>query len=81
MIVVKVELWSAQTGKKTPLAAFVVSNDGTGTDSHGNYDVKVLRKGSSDLDKPIRTGRVESHARHSLPVLTLIRRALEACRY
>jgi hypothetical protein len=79
MIVVRVELWPASGAKPSPLACVVITNDGTGTASRGSYDARVLRKGSSDLSKPIRTGRVENYPRASYHVLRLVLRALRAC--
>lgn len=52
MIVVRVELWSAQTGKKTELARMHITNIGDGTKTHGNYLGKIFRgRSKKALDK------------------------------
>lgn len=78
MIVVRVELHSAITGKVTEIAKMRISNDGTGNGPRGNYDVATLRKGDSDHSAPLRAGRVEGHARLSYHVWKLVARALAA---
>lgn len=81
MIVVTVALHSAVTGRVTELGTMVISNDDTGTETHGNYDVRLGRKGASIervLDNPLRHGRVERHARLSLNVWKLVSKAIEA---
>lgn len=83
MIVVKVELHSAITGRVTELGCMVISNDGAGTRSHGNYDVRLGRKGASIariLDAPQRRGRVDGHARNALSVWALVAKALTSLR-
>jgi hypothetical protein len=87
MIIVKVELHSAITGRKTPLAAAILINDGTGTQKAGNYDAKFLgKRGIKKLAEKgvmdaLRSSRVEGHARLSKPVWTLIKKALEGAGY
>lgn len=85
MIVVRVELWSAITGRKTLLGQAVISNDGTGTLDRGNYDVRVGRKGQEDLGtvyaEPQRRGRVENFARNSKNIWYLLRQALQSAGY
>lgn len=76
MLVVRIELWSARTGKKTELGAMVISNTG-GTAARGDYEVRVartferLRKG-----KLWRTGEVKDFPRRSLLAWDLLLRAL-----
>ncbi len=79
MIVVKVELHSAVTGKVTELGVMHISNDGSlGNTSKGNYDVTVFRKNSDTINCK---GRVENHARHSLSIWSLLRKALQSVSY
>jgi len=52
MIIIKVELWSAITGKTTELARMSIVNDGSGTNRYGNYIGTVYRGRSKEqLDK------------------------------
>ncbi len=52
MIVIKVELWSARTGKKTELARMHISNMGDGTDIRANYVGETFKGRSKDaLDR------------------------------
>lgn len=76
MIVVKIELHSARTGKVTELGRLHIANDGTGTKSRGNYNVTKIGKRRRKL--PPVTARVENFPRLSYSVFRLLRRALEA---
>jgi hypothetical protein len=76
VIVVKVELHSAITGEITEIGRTIIYNDGSGDALTGNYGVRVMRKGTTETIQ--REARVEKHARQSLPIWVLIRRALEA---
>lgn len=90
MIVVEVKLHSAITGKVTTLGTMTIANDGTGTTSRGNYDVKVIKKsrkhpvglsasvGSSDV---FRTAKVKNYARNSRPIWDLVALALKDLNY
>lgn len=93
MIVVKVELHSAITGKVTEIGRMLLGNDGTAPDiARGNYDARVLRRRESTLDEALlddpfaqwqdapttRTGRVESFPRLSYNVWRLVIRALKS---
>lgn len=81
MIVVTVALHSAINGRVSELGRMVISNDGTGENTHGNYDVRLGRKGASlerVLDQPQRRGRVERHARLAQSVWSLVAKALLA---
>lgn len=87
MIVVKIELHSAITGKVTELAKAIICNVG-GTRTKGNYEARAYRKGapmprtSEELNsKAIRSGRVEGHQRLAKSVWVLVRKALEAMDY
>lgn len=81
MIVVKVELWGAQTGKVRELFRMTLSNDGTqGDGNKGNYDVALYRKGIR-IVRPgsvLRRGRVENFPRKSYHTGRLVLRALKS---
>lgn len=74
MIVVKVELHSAITGKVTEIGRMKITNDGTGDINKGNYDVKIMRKGSVNTVQ--KTARVENHSRLNESVWKLVKKAL-----
>ena len=80
MIVVKVELHSAVTGRKSLLYQTIIANDGTGDLTKGNYDVAVGRRGDADLrhiwSSSRRRARIEKYPRLSSHVLNLVARAL-----
>lgn len=48
MIVVRVELWSAVTGRKTELARMEICNDGTSAGARRNYNARTLRGRSTE---------------------------------
>lgn len=85
MIVVNVDLDSAR-GEQHDKSLFtmIITNDGTGTPTKGNYNVYLGRRGITEpltvIRVPLRQGRVLGHARKATHVGTLIRRALEAVR-
>lgn len=85
MIVVKIELWSAVTGKVKEIGRMYIANDGSSDNpKRGDYKVKVCRKGSFDYPgwddlKTTREGRVENYPRLSYNVWRLVTRALKAC--
>lgn len=76
MILVKIELHSAVTGKMTELGRLKIVNDGTGTKDRGNYNVTKIGKNGRVLSG----ARVEDHPRLSRSIFNLIRKALEALR-
>ena len=83
MIVIRVDLDSAHGAAfDEHLFTMVIGNDGTGSRERGNYNVYLGRKGISDpyaiIRKPLRTGRVENHARLSTHVRQLVLKALES---
>lgn len=79
MIVLKLELHSARTGKVTELGRTVIFNEGdSATPKRGNYGVAVCRKGSTDWRKPLRTGSVKDYPRLSYNVWRLVVRALRS---
>lgn len=83
MIVVKVELWSAVTGKITEIARAEICNEG-GTAQVGDYSARTLR-GRSEADlarrQVQRTGKVLGHARLRLHVWHLVAKALAGMGY
>lgn len=79
MILVKIELHSAITGKVTELGRMQISNTGHATKENpkrGDYEVELFRKGSTT--KVQRRGLVRDYPRQSYTVWELVRRALEA---
>ncbi len=74
MIIVKIELHSAITGKMTEIGRLKIANDGTGSAQCGNYNVQKIGMHGRKLKK----ARVENHARRSYTVWRLLRKALEA---
>lgn len=76
MIVVKVELHSAQTGKATEIGKMFIVNDGKGSKRRRNYIVAVTRRRNSCVVQ--RRGEVKNHPSLSVSVWTLVRKALQA---
>lgn len=77
MIVVKVELHSAVTGKVSELSKVIIDNIG-GTHTRGDYRCRsIMRNGK----KVIRESEVLNHARLAEPVLNLVAKALKAMNY
>lgn len=76
MIVVKVELHSAVTGEVTEIGRTVIFNRGTGTKTHGDYEVNVMRRGTKA--EVLRVGRIARHPRLSQPIWALVKKALLA---
>lgn len=84
MIVVKVELWSAVTGRKTEIARMEIANDGQGTKTRGNYLVRTLKGRSTEaLAKGVtqRTGEIQNWPRLSKHVWNLVAAALDKLHY
>lgn len=89
MIVVKVELHSAISGRVTELARMLICNDGKASwqdKGLGTYNVFTGRKsGPTDarsiMSNPIRSAIVTSHRRLNLHVWTLVGKALQALDY
>jgi hypothetical protein len=76
VIVIKVELHSARTGKISQLGKMHISNDGTVLNqTRGNYNVEVLRKGS---DRVARRGKVYDFPKASYNIWRLVFRALRS---
>ena len=87
MIIVKVELWSAITGKHTELARMQIDNIG-GNRTRGDYHVATMRgRDAETLEKATwaktytREGEVRNHARLSDHVWVLVAKALAAVHY
>lgn len=72
MLVVKIELHSAVTGKVTTLATGKIVNTGAGTPTQGNYRIE-LRDAAG---RPWRSGTVEGFPRKRLLAWDLLYRAL-----
>ena len=82
MIVVKVELWNANTGEHSEIGRTYIANVG-GTRERGDYKVAVARKGSGpyngwDKIKATRRGSVRDYPRLSYNVWRLVCRALRS---
>lgn len=78
MIIVTVSLLSAVTHEVSTLAMMTISNDGTGSDDVGNYDVRRLAKPAFKLDKPSSVAHVAGHHRKADSVWRLVAKALRA---
>lgn len=80
MIVVKIELHSAITGRVTEIGRMHLSNDAVTTSvygtARGSYDVELMRRGTTN--KVQKRGRVENYPRQAYTVWELVRRALVA---
>ena len=74
MIIVRVELLSARTGKRSLLGEMHLVNDGTGDERRGNYTAWLFRKGTRQLH---RKAPVKDYPRLAYPVWVLVKRALE----
>lgn len=77
MIVVKVELHSANTGEVTEIGRMLVTNiSRQGNESrYGDYYVRLMRRGTKD--KVSREGYVRNYPRKAYTVWRLIARALK----
>lgn len=81
MLVVKIELWSGITHQRKEIGRMYIANTG-GTDSLGEYDVKVCRKSDNfeykgwDQIKSTREGHVNRYPRLTANVWQLVARAL-----
>lgn len=79
MIVVRVELHSAITGRVTELARLLICNDGSGSGSIGNYIATALRGRSKEqLDRRVaqRSCGISGYPRNALHIWNLVARAL-----
>lgn len=91
MILVRVELWSAITGRKTTLALMSICNDGEASrqnPNRGDYlaktyvgrDEGALAR-SLETDRVSKRGVVRNHARLQEHVWNLVGKALASCGY
>lgn len=89
MIVVKVELMSAITGKTTELARMTICNEGTSNNpnfgdytckTHRGRDREILEKSMRD-GSSTRAGTVKHHARLAQHVWNLVAKALKNMNY
>ena len=87
MIIVKVELWSAITGKHIELARMQIDNIG-GNRTRGDYHVATMRgRDAETLEKATwaktytREGEVRNHARLQEHVWNLVAKGLSAMGY
>ena len=86
MLRIKIELVPYGIRPPVEIGRMIIANDGTSdSENIGHYDVWVGKRGDDDddlvHDKPVRTGRVEKHARISKSVWVLIKKALDAAGY
>ncbi len=76
MLVITIDLHSAITGKKKNLGTIIIANDGTGSDTKGNYWGRAYRAGmtlsSWHTKRPIRTAEVKGHPRMRFSVWHLV---------
>lgn len=72
MLVVKIELHSAVTGKVTTLATGKIINTGAGTPARGDYRVEL----KDALGRPWKSGAVKGFPRKRLLAWDLLARAL-----
>lgn len=78
MIRITVELDCHGLGTQvSTLSVVTIVNDGTGTPSRGNYDVRATSKNG----RVVRIGRIENWARDSKPPLALLSAALQEMGY
>jgi hypothetical protein len=83
MLVIRVELWSAITGKRTELARMHISNVG-GTDTRGEYFGETFRgRTAHSLNKRTvsRTGEVTDWPRKRAHVWKLVTKMLTTMGY
>jgi hypothetical protein len=82
MLVVKVELHDANTGKVSELSRMLIANTCAGSEELGDYAVWLARKGQKRNDLVVarceRRGDVTGHRRLTEPVWQLVRKAIEA---
>jgi hypothetical protein len=90
MIVVRVELWSAISGKTTELARMMIDNDGTHENHRrGNYNGRtykgrsqdILHKAMLNMGPVSHVGRVENHARLQEHIWVLVTKMLISMGY
>jgi hypothetical protein len=78
VIRVNVDMWPLGIGaRKYPLASFTIINDGTGSQTRGNYTVHAFSKNG----RVIRSAEIKDWPRLSRPVGDLLAEALKALNY
>lgn len=76
MLVIKIELWpGGDQTKAEEIHRAYIANDGTGSDSRGNYKFFVFRKGSKS--RVLRKGRIEGFPRKSKGTWDLLSRVFD----
>lgn len=85
MLIITIDLYSAVTGKRKNLGTLMIANDGTGTNSRGNYYAHAFRAGTELKElrnkKPIRKSKILNYPRLTAPVWSLIAEALKGMGY
>lgn len=82
MLLVKVELHSALTGRVSEIARMVLWNTGSGTALRGNYKGHTLRKLKGGFGAvKLKGGEVEDYPRKSKHVWHLVSRMLRSMGY
>lgn len=83
MIVVRVELWSAVTGKRTELARMRIANIGGGGNQRDYEGVTFRGRSAAALDRAEtqRTGKLERFPAESRHVWNLVARMLAGMGY
>ena len=81
MIVVRMTLVSAVTGKHSDLGTMIIMNDGSGTGARGNYNGKTIRKNAKLDSEAVRRYSVQGHARKAESVWSLVRKMLVGMGY
>ena len=78
MLVVRIELHSANTGRVTEIGKMLIGNDESAVvPGYGNYNVVLCRVGShATSNKRRRLGRVEGYPRETANIWDLISRAI-----
>jgi hypothetical protein len=82
MIVIKIEMWPHGDREQAyPLGGLIITNDGTGDQTTGNYRVEATHSGAyfGKRPEPYKTGHVKGF-RRSLSVYRLVCRCLQAIR-
>lgn len=80
MIIIKIEFHSATDNTIKEISRMYISNDGTGDEQVGNYDVQIMNKGVQRKDGAVwKCGKVRRFERKRQSVWMLIVRAISAC--
>lgn len=74
MILVKIELHSARTGKVTEIGRMKIINAGDGSTTRGNYVAQIMRRGTPNHVQ--KTVEIFNYPRLSYTVWELVRRVL-----